>query len=340
MAEALEGNLPMEERNLLRIHQQTLKRKKRALREEIHYINPLHTTEEEIQPLLNELEEAIVQWTEPSNGWRKVTEGTLYPFTTQNSSASREHCERLLSDLMKVHEKFQKAVRDSLPLKIGREVGEITAEYNRRAVGPAAREVLERGLSELNKLSNTLKKIPGAPQSVKVLGIGSDKVKLCWEPPLHNPDAVEEYVVYKNEGDGDLKEAARTEKTRVLVKGLEPNVKHTFCVMATNSIISEGLKINTQATTKFSAGNGAVIGAVASLGTLSFFLRAANVPLPKRPDAPVLKTSTRLMLVTTGVVMLPFTLVLLPVTLPLAPLAAAGFAIAAVGSKTGDLTEK
>ena len=343
MAEALEGNLPMEERNLLRIHQQTLKRKKRELREEIHYINPLHTTEEEIQPLLNELEETIVQWTEPSNGWRKVTGGTLYPFTTQNSSASREHCERLLSDLMRkseVHEKFQKAVRDSLPLKIGREVGEITAEYNRRAVGPAAREVLERGLSELNKLSNTLKKIPGAPQSVKVLGIGSDKVKLCWEPPLHNPDAVEEYVVYKNEGDGDWKEAARTEKTRVLVKGLESNVKHTFCVMATNSIISEGLKITTQATTKLSAGNGAVLGASTSLMALSFFITAANVPLLKRRAAPVLKTSTRLEFVTAGVVMLPFTLVLLPVTLPLAPLAAAGGAIGAVGSKTGDLTEK
>ena len=47
MEEALEGNLPMEERNLLRIHQQTPKKKKRVLREKIWRVNPLHSSDEE-----------------------------------------------------------------------------------------------------------------------------------------------------------------------------------------------------------------------------------------------------------------------------------------------------
>ena len=47
MEEALEGNLPMEERNLLRVHQQTLNRMKSVFRKEICCINPLHSSEEE-----------------------------------------------------------------------------------------------------------------------------------------------------------------------------------------------------------------------------------------------------------------------------------------------------
>ena len=56
MEEALEGNLPMEERNLLRIHQQTLKRKKSDLRKENCRVDSLHSSDEEIQPLLEQLE--------------------------------------------------------------------------------------------------------------------------------------------------------------------------------------------------------------------------------------------------------------------------------------------
>ena len=67
MEESLEGNLPMEESNLLRIHRQTLKRKKSNLREEICLVNPLHSSDEDTQPLLDQLEQDIIQWSEPSN---------------------------------------------------------------------------------------------------------------------------------------------------------------------------------------------------------------------------------------------------------------------------------
>ena len=343
MAEALEGNLPMEERNLFRIHQQTLKRKKRELREEIHYINPLHTTEEEIQPLLNELEEAIVQWTEPSsNGWRKVTGGTLYPFTTQNIDFSKKHCGRLFRDLLeksKVEENFIRAMKDSLPLTIEREISEITAEYNRKAVGPAAREVLEKELSQLNQISKSLKDIPGAPQNVKVLGIGSDKVKLCWDPPQHNPEAVEEYVVYKNEGDGVWKEAARTNKTKVLVKQLESNTKHEFRVIAINSTVIS-LPFEAGTATKLSAGKGAAFFASAVFPSLVGLMVAGKIPLPVPRKKPVLSSSATATLVGVSIAGVGLSLLLSPVLITVVPVVAVVGAVGAIGSKWGDLSEE
>ena len=229
MDESLEGNLPMEESNLLRIHRQTLKGKKSDLREEICRVNPLHSSDEDTQPLLDRLEQDIIQWSEASNdGEKKVTGGVLYQFTEKNHSASKKQCEQLLIELvkiMKVQEKVQKAIKDSLPLNIQEEVSIITESYNRQAVGPAARQVLERELSELNQLSDILKKIPGQPQNVEVIGRSSDRVKLSWDPPKHNPEAVEEYVVYKRIKDGEWEEAVRTKKTRALVKGLKSRTK-------------------------------------------------------------------------------------------------------------------
>ena len=108
MEDVLEGNLPMEERNLLRIHQQTLNRKKSVLREEICRVNPLNSSTEEIQPLLDQLEQDIVTWNEPSNdGERKVTGGAVYQFITRNFSASKEHCEKVFRGLMQ-ESKIQK----------------------------------------------------------------------------------------------------------------------------------------------------------------------------------------------------------------------------------------
>ena len=90
MEEALEGNLPMEERNLLRIHQQ---------REKIWRVNPLHSSDEELQPLQDQLEQDVITWSELSNGGeKKVTGGTLHKFTEKNVSASKKFCENLLGE--------------------------------------------------------------------------------------------------------------------------------------------------------------------------------------------------------------------------------------------------
>ena len=113
--------------------------------------------------------------------------------------------------------KVQKAVKKGQILDPHKQVSEITAEYNLRAVGPVASEVLERGLLDM------LKKIPGPPRDVRVICRGSDRVKLSWDPPAHNPEAVEQYVVYKRAEDGCWEKAVRTDKTEVVVKGLKPS---------------------------------------------------------------------------------------------------------------------
>ena len=54
-------------------------------------------------------------------------------------------------------EKFQ------MCLDIQKDISSITDKYHKSAVGPAASEVLERGLSELHQFSDILQNIPGPP---------------------------------------------------------------------------------------------------------------------------------------------------------------------------------
>ena len=68
-------------------------------------------------------------------------------------------------------------------LDIQKDISSITDKYHKSAVGPAASEVLERGLSELHQFSDILQNIPGPPKNVQIIGIGSDRIKLRWEPP-------------------------------------------------------------------------------------------------------------------------------------------------------------
>lgn len=98
-----------------------------------------------------------------------------------------------------VHKVVQEAVSNSTCLNIDSKVSEIKDEYSRRAVGPAASEVLERGISELNQLSDTLKNIPGQPRNIKHKS-RTNKIKLYWDPHHENPEAVDEYAVFKRRG--------------------------------------------------------------------------------------------------------------------------------------------
>ena len=348
MEEALEGNLPMEERNLLRIHQQTLKRKKSALKEEICRVNPLHSSDEEAQPFLDQLEEEVIQWSKPSkDGEREVTGGALYQFIVKNNKASKEHCERLFEDLVKeskVQEKVANAVKKSICLGVQNDVRCITAKYNRTAVGPAASEVLERGLSELSQLSDTLKKIPGQLRNIKVIGTGSDRLKLSWDPPEHNPEAVEEYLVYKKVQGGDWEEAARTEKTRVLVKQLESSTTYEMCVLATNSQIMGLARHGEDLMTRASAADVAAHGALNCLPGTSLMLMAAGKLNPIGLTKQEILNSDRnfrIRMALAGAAMTPLTLLMLPITGPFFPVTAVVCAFAgAAASKTGDLTEE
>ena len=86
MEESLKGSLPMEERNLMRIHLQTLDRKRRSLQEQNYRINPLNSSSEDVEPLLSQLEQEIIKWSEPADdeGERKVVGGVVFQFVTQN----------------------------------------------------------------------------------------------------------------------------------------------------------------------------------------------------------------------------------------------------------------
>ena len=340
MEDSLKGNLPMEEMYLLKIHQQTLNRKKSNLREEVCRLNPLHSCDDEAQPLLDRLEQDIVQWSEPSSlRGKKVAGGSLHQFVVKNFSVSKERCEMLLNYLIKdskIHETFESAVRQSVCLDIQKG---IKTKYNRRAVGPAASEVLERGLSELSQLSDTLNRIPSAPRNVQVIGKGSDRVKLSWEPPARNPEAVEEYVVSMRVEDGEWEEAARTVKTRVVVKGLKSCAKYDICVLGTNAQIMGRTRSGTEAATNATAADGALNGALAFLPGVGVLLTVAGKLKPTQQEN-FFSEKDHNCRVATGLAVLPLCLPAFLFLAPLAPVGAVAGAVGAASDTTGDLTEE
>ena len=164
MEELLEHNMPMEESRLMRLHHEALCGKKKAFEEEIHRVSPVYSTDRKIFPLIHELEREIVQWND--EGKPVVVGGVLFHFLTENYAVSKEHCEKVFSDLLKESEieaKTNTAILDSQPFNIGEEISVISARYNTMALGPAATGVMERGQLELQQLRDTLKMIPGKP---------------------------------------------------------------------------------------------------------------------------------------------------------------------------------
>ena len=330
MEEALEGNLPMEERNLLRIHQKTLNQKKEDFKEEIYRINPLHSKDEETQPLLDQLEQTIVEWSKPGNeGERKVTGGVLHRFIVQNFTSSKEQCEKLFRELFKKHkvqEKIDKAVRNSEVLDIATEVHEMGEKYNRTAVGPAAGEILEKGLSELNQLSDILKKIPGQPQNITAT-LGPNKAKLYWDPPEQNPEAVDEYVVYKRIKEGEWEEAGRTERTRMMVRDLKSGTSYEFQVIAVNKTMmsvssseSNSTEVSPVVATAISLGAGALCSLL-----LPTAIEEAQSAFKQGKDIADTDICAKKILLFLGlsIVALPVSIALAPVTLPVFTLATA-----------------
>ena len=122
--------------------------------------------------------------------------------------------------------------------------------------------MLEKGLSELNQLRDTLKMIPGSPQDVRVLGRGFDRIKLSWKAPVINPEAVEVYSVWKRAKSGTREEVKRTKKTKALIVGLKSHKDYEFRVLATNSLMMS-LATSKGSETEFSkaAIGGMVVGA-------------------------------------------------------------------------------
>ena len=236
MEECLGDNLPMEERNLMRIHEQTLRRKRESLQQEIRQLKPLNSTSGDKDPILSQLEQAISQ----TNEGGEVIGGVLFQFSTQNYSKSKQQCEEVLMEAVKssgIHKKCQEAFINSHPLDVMAEIWDIHTQYCKQAVGPAAGEVLKKGHRELNQLGTFLKRIPGPPGEVEVIGRGPDRVKLSWQPPDKNPKAAESYVVWKQEEGKQWERERETKKTKILITGLKSGTEYQLRVTATNDLI-------------------------------------------------------------------------------------------------------
>ena len=106
----------------------------------------------------------------------KVTEESLVElcinFAEKNYDKSKELCEELFNDLRdksEIGEKVKQAVYYSEPLNVSQDLKIIMECYHTIAVGPAAKEVLEKGLAELKQITGILSNIPHIPQSPRFL---------------------------------------------------------------------------------------------------------------------------------------------------------------------------
>ena len=98
MEEALKKEkLLVKQEWLMGIHCQILSGKKSVLKEKICRINPLYSSDKEVELLLDQLEQDIVQWSKQCENeeTRQVVGGSLLQFTTLNFSKSKEHCQTL-----------------------------------------------------------------------------------------------------------------------------------------------------------------------------------------------------------------------------------------------------
>ena len=137
--------------------------------------------------------------------------------------------------------------------------------------------------------------------------------------------------MYKKIKGGEWEESGRTEKTKLLVKGLKSNSSYEFQVIATNktlmslsSDVSRETQISTAAAVGMCAGGGVLLGVLGSL-----FLPAAvgmTHEAFKEGDTEALEdisdTKSKLLL-GLSIAALPISIVLAPVTLPVMTGAAA-----------------
>ena len=331
MKESLKGILPLEERNLMRIHDQKLIRKRHKLQQKVCSINPLNSGAEDLDLFFSQLEQEIIKGDDEEES--EVVGGALFQFTTQNYSESKQHCEELFEKFVehfKLRDKVTEAIKSSKPLNIKGEVQTIIHQYNERAVGPAASEVLEKGLMELKKLEKALKKIPGCPQDVKVIGRGPDRIKLSWNPPANNPEAADLYVVSMRVEGGEWEEVKRTKHTKALVTGLKSKKKYEFRLMATNAMmisLASEEKSDTQRSKAFHAAAG-------------FFLGVAGAPVVAIGGAAfvaieAIKTNSKL----SNKAAFGITAATIPLSLLLSPISVPLFAIVAPIAMISESTE-
>ncbi len=151
--------------------------------------------------------------------------------SSSSLQTTKQQCEEVLMESVKssgIHQKCEEAFINSHPLEMMAEIQEIDEQCHRQAVGPAASEVLEKGRRELNQLGDLLKRIPGPPGEVEIIGEGPDQVKLSWQPPEKNSEAAERYMVWKQEEGEQWERVRETKRTKILITGLKSRTEYQF----------------------------------------------------------------------------------------------------------------
>ena len=116
-----------------------------------------------------------------------------------------------------------------------------------------------------------LRKIPGPPYKIEVICKGPDRLKLSWQPPKENPEAVETYILWKKSDGMEWEKLGETRKTKMLITGLKPGLKYQFRIIATNDLVKsmDEVKISSTEGIEYSrllvGMSGAFVGAFAGI---------------------------------------------------------------------------
>ena len=311
MEESLHGNLPLEEMNLVRIHENTAQSKRTKLRNKMQELNP-SSLSLSIASAIETLDRKLVQY----DAENTVVGGVLYQFVIRNYAMSKKRCETLWTELVQssnIQKRFKDSMMNAVPVDIMPDMSEMVIKYQLSAIGPARNEVLEKGRESLIFLSSMLDKLPGRPRDLKIIGVAYDKVKLSWLPPLENPDAAEKYVVNVCMDGEEWKVVKETSRTKVLITGLLDSAKYKFSVCATNDLLM-GLKSDNDAVTKIDNTKEFLLtlasGSVPAIAVVSHCIHAHN----RGKDVPL---SVMVPLVAASVAITPVTLLGFPLTGPL-----------------------
>ena len=133
-----------------------------------------------------------------------------------------------------VRPKVENAVLAQILVTIEEELTSFRTDYYELAKGPAADEIFKQLRTESVRFEEELSLIPGPVQSLRVVGASADCVKLRWEPPEVNAEAIEKYVVMIKSKGKDWEEMASQKKRSTLITGLESSTWYCFAVLASN----------------------------------------------------------------------------------------------------------
>ena len=311
MRDSLCGGLPMEEEELLRIHKVVADKKKRVLASKLLEEDPFSLTVSS-ESIVESFEQSLCQYDESG----AIVGGTFYPFAMENYDVSRTECEALWKKVVDdcgIHKKFHDSIKTLTPVDITHDVNKVEEEYKSKAVGPAKGNVFNIGHNEIIYMSSILHKLPGEPSDLKVIGVGHNMVKLSWDPPVINPQAVNMYHVKVCMDGGEWVTVKETSKTKALITNLFDKTDYKFSVVAASNLM-KGTEICQSATTKISEKKEVIMGLIGGafpvVSAVNYFIREHN----RARDVSLVKAASVIALTT---LLTPVTMIGFPLSGPL-----------------------